>query len=84
MRIAIAIVGLAALIVAGWWAWHARTWDAYAALAAIAFAVVSAGLWERRANGSSVAMKQRVGAGGIAIQSGRNTVIGSRKDNPHA
>jgi len=83
MRIAIAIVGLAAITVIGWWAWHARTPDSYAALAAIVFAVASAGIWERRAKRGGRTMKQRVGAGGIAIQSGRDTLIDTGKDHNH-
>jgi hypothetical protein len=73
-----------AVFMAGVWAWQARSWDAYAALAA-AIAVLAAALWQGKRK-SGVKMSQRVGDGSVAIQSGRDTRVGGstgRQDDPH-
>lgn len=84
MRIFIAVIGLAAVAVAGTWAWTVRSWDSYTAFAAAVFALVGANVWEYRRSTGSRVQQQHVERGGVAIQSGRDTNIGTSRDRDHA
>lgn len=84
MRILISVAGLVAVAITGTWVWRAPGWDSGAALAAVVFAVLAANIWESKRTQPSRVMRQTVGRGGIAIQSGGDTVINSDRVRDNA
>lgn len=80
----IATACLAAVLAAGLWVYKSPGWDSYSGLATAVCACLGASIWEQRRQAASGSMRQQVGNGSVAIQSGRDTNIGGRRNDGDA